>query len=194
MKPVYELVQRYSDLRSIGFPVKDEYGLVTMMGGVGYGALGSGIRIGGGGCGGSREYTRSVNDTTYTLEVGIGYGGFMVEKALVAGDFNLFAGLMLGGGGIDVQLRSTVGTSFINVNPDPEDLPAGKADVGFFLVEAHGGFTYSILSWMHLGADITVPCFLSGNGFKIGSQSNMTDGFVTVNPGLRLRIMFGNIG
>jgi hypothetical protein len=195
MRPVNELIRK-TDLIDIGFSAQDYYETFITMGGIGYGAIGNGLRIGGAGRGGRRDLGHVSKDTVYyTLEVSVGYGGFMVEKALIRRNVNLFIGLMLGGGGLDVKLLKMTGRPLLNTEIDAdEELSKSEANASFFLLETHGGFTYSMLSWLHLGADITLPCFFSGGGFKIGSRNGVTDAFFTVNPGIRLRVMFGNIG
>ncbi len=193
MKPVYDLVQRYPDLRNIGFNIDDGYGMFVLMGGLGYGAVGNGLRIGGGGRGGSNDFTRTRNDTTYTLEVGVGFGGFMLEKAFVRRNANFFIGGMLGGGGLNIELREYHGL-FQTIGRSGDDLPIGTADASYLLLELHTGITYTLLSWLHIGGDISVPAFLSPSGFKVQSSASAGDGFVTFNPGIRIRIMFGNIG
>jgi hypothetical protein len=200
MKPVDELVGKYGSLRDVGFDIDDGYDMFVMIGGLGYAGLGNGLRIGGGGRGGSKEFTRIKRDTagttdiTHTADIAIGYGGFLIEKARVAGNFNLLLGAMFGGGSMSFKLRSTVGDPFSTAGTTDSLLPEGTADASFLLIEAHGGITYSLLSWLHIGADISAPLFISASGFRAANQGGITDGFVTVNPGLRLRIMLGNIG
>jgi hypothetical protein len=53
--------------------------------------------------------------------------------------------------------------------------------------DLHGGATYSLTKWMHLGLDASLTVFYSFNGFSYRQGS-----FHTVNPGLKLRLIFGN--
>jgi hypothetical protein len=62
------------------------------------------------------------------------------------------------------------------------------------LAELHAGCMLTFLSWLHLGFDLTVPAFISSSGFKVESGRRVTDSFITVNPGVRIRIALGNIG
>ncbi|MBD3420857.1 MAG: hypothetical protein GF398_12125 [Chitinivibrionales bacterium] len=173
-----------------------------LFGGLGFGGVGNGIRIGGGGWGGSSDRFEITirnpgeEDTIYTLDVSLGMGGFLLEKAIVAGDFNLFFGGMIGGGSMTVTPIKTVsgGSSiFSGSGPGSSDSNSTigqELDAGFMLLEAHAGISYSILSWMHIGGDFTAPFFISSNGFKDRSPRL----FQTFNPGFRFRFLLGNLG
>lgn len=65
-----------------------------------------------------------------------------------------------------------------------------RAEAPFGGIGLHGGFTYTMLPWMHLGADAQAMFLASVNGFP-GPGNN---GFVMLSPGLRVRIVFGNLG
>jgi hypothetical protein len=193
-RPVSRLVNKVPLLRdAIGFSVGSSYYILSMMGGSAYGGIGHGVRIGGGGWGGHTQFTRTVGDTDYTLQVGIGYGGVLIEKALVRGEFNWSMGGLFGAGGIGVEL-STVGEgdAFHDLNNTANRM--GAVGAAFMLIEIHGGVTYSLLSWMHIGGEVALPCFFASDGFRNASGQSVTDGFFTVNPGIRLRIVLGNLG
>lgn len=156
----------------------------TTMGGMGYGAIGNGVRIGGGGRGGSRYFNAMLDSTHYELEFTIGFGGVLLEKCKVKGDMNYFYGGILGGGSLELHLRE-----FDHGSNDVDD-DTKNFSTSFFYSELHSGATYSALSWLHLGVEFSAPIFISTTGFR-GTKNN---GFFIINPGFRFRIIFGNIG
>jgi hypothetical protein len=52
--------------------------------------------------------------------------------------------------------------------------------------DLHGGVTYTLTRWMHIGLDASVTAFYSSTGFSYRNH------FSTVNPGVKLRLIFGN--
>jgi hypothetical protein len=194
MQPVEELIQSAPKLGRYGFDNHGRYEMMLLMGGMGYGGVGNGVRIGGGGRGGSISFSeKGDDDTLRVLEVGVGFGGFLVEKAIVAGRMNLLLGGMAGAGNISVTPRTMQVTEFPFERRGDDAQPQTKAR--FMLLEVHGGFTYSVLSWLHIGVDLSGPFFISTSGFRVESSDfGLTDGFTTFNPGGRLRLILGNLG
>lgn len=194
MEPVRELVESDPYLNdSIGFTLEDRYELVPFMGGMGYGGVGNGLRLGGGGWGGTKQYSKVVDDTVHTLRLGIGYGGLLFERAFVDEQLNYLVGGMFGFGGMGVTVRKTTDASAF-VAGDNEGKETGQAGAAFMVLSVHGGLTYSFLPWFHGGLDAGAAAFLSSSGFFNQAETRLTDGFVTFNPQLRLRLVLGNLG
>jgi len=190
--PVRELIANSSLLRdSIGFTIDHRWAPVVFNGGVAYGGVGYGVRIGAGGWGGSKSFFHTVNDTAYRLSTGIGMGALLLEKAWVVDRVNWFAGGMIGAGGMGVELSTSTSAFDIGDNSRPR---LGAVGCGFMLAEAHVGMTWSLLSWMHVGAQAAAPCFISSEGLRNSSMQSVTNGFFSVNPGVRLRLVLGNLG
>ncbi|MBN1307379.1 MAG: hypothetical protein JXA18_05645 [Chitinispirillaceae bacterium] len=152
-----------------------------LSGGSGYIGFGEGFRLGGGGMNGTSLSYCSTNDTI-SLSTSVRYGGFLIEKAFIRGRWNFSTGGMLGGGAFTVAITEN---NLFNWD-DRED--EGKRAV-FFLFSPHAGFSYTFLYFFHVGAGITMPSFMSLDKF-----GPYTDDFFTVNPGLHIRLIFGNLG
>lgn len=209
MGPVNRLISGNRDLRDMGFQTLRRYTAVPMIGGLGYGGLGNGIRIGGGGWGGSHRFpavrqprggaaSDSV-DTSNALEVSVGMGGFLLEKAFVRTSFNFWFGGYFGGGGMDVLVKRSTASPTIWQSVEQQTRQSLDADEttiesSFIFVELHAGFTYTLVSWLHLGLDVAAPLFISSDGFRDKMGNSLGDAYFTVNPGLRLRIVLGNLG
>jgi hypothetical protein len=190
MKPIYDLTRRDSDLRGHNFINFDPgYSPILMSGAIGYGGVGNGTRIGFGGYNGSFYIgSEGVNkDSLLVLKVSMSYGGLFLEKVKVHENWNILGGGILGGGAIKVKKGFQSSSAFSKLNdPDAES----DADAVFLGLELHGGCTYTIFPWFHLGADVNSLFMMSVNGW--GTLANTT--FATANPGVRIRIVFGNLG
>jgi hypothetical protein len=103
--------------------------------------------------------------------------------------FIFLAVTQLGRGSIKLTAHRTLRGGNSTFTEEQNDNDRATKTAKFFLLELHGGFTYSIASILHIGADAMLPMFYSANGFDA-----YTNGFVTVNPSVRLRFMFGNLG
>jgi hypothetical protein len=191
VRPVNELIAANPQLSGIGFDINPSFEIFVLTGGLGYGGLGNGIRIGGGGYGGSRSFTQIFHDTTWVLQLGVGWGGVLVEKAFVRDKMNYFVGGMFGGGRLTLSQSFRSGGLFDVQNFDQH---SGSVNAGFLMLEGHGGFTYSVLSWLHIGIDVSAPAFYSPGGFKSPGDISITNSFFSVNPGVKVRLIFGNIG
>jgi len=172
--------------------IEGRYETFFLMGAAGYGGLGNGLRIGGGGFGGSRVYSTQYGDTTALLELSAGFGGVLIEKCFVSRNMNTTVGGMLGGGNLTV-LPSFTTDAFSDLD-DLEDNEANALKAGFLLLEFHGGFTYTMVTWLHLGLDLSAPLFIATDGFKGRTDRSYTSGFFTINPGLKIKIVVGNLG
>ena len=127
------------------------------------------------------------SDSILVLQVHTGFGGLFVEKVFLRKNFNLFVGGMLGGGKITVTPRWDTGAfeSVFHISKEEES----RAEANYAGVELHTGFTVTLLPWLHVGTDVNGLFLMSVNGF--GETGNS---FINVNPGLRLRLVFGNLG
>jgi hypothetical protein len=192
-RPINNLIKASDALneRTFGNLSRTGFEPMVTMGGMGYLGFGNGLRLGGGGADAERNYLSDAfaRDSVVSLKVSVGYGGFLVEKAFSVNRFNFLTGTQIGGGEMKVTARRTLrgGNSAFTADQNNNNVATQIAKL--FLLEFHGGFTYSIAPILHLGADVMLPMFYSANGFDA-----YTTGFVTVNPAVRLRFMFGNLG
>lgn len=197
MRPVHRLldvITSSSEFRDISFPLSGNYQGFFMMGITGFGALGNGLRVGGSFQSGSRSYSTRGNDTTYTLEVKSSFGGFLLEKAAVVENMNWFVGGIAGGASINVNPSKASNLfSSIDIESDPGK-EYNRLRASALLLELHGGCTYSMVKWFHVGAELSTPLFFSPSGFRTPARQSVTNGFLSVNPGFRIRIILGNIG
>ncbi|MBN1577332.1 MAG: hypothetical protein JW913_12310 [Chitinispirillaceae bacterium] len=180
--PVKDLVEHDPHFSNERFHLND-YGFAPflMSGGAGYIGFGEGFRLGGGGMSGTLLSDCSTNDTV-SLSTRVGYGGFLIEKAFINKRWNFSVGGMLGGGAFTVSI---IENSLFNW--DDRDDEGRRA--AFFLFEPQAGLSYTFLYFFHVGAGITVPSFMSLDKF-----GPYTDDFFTVNPGLHIKLIFGNLG
>ncbi len=197
MRPVHQfldIITSSSEFKDITFPLYSNFQGFFMMGITGYGALGNGLRVGGSFQSGSRSYSTRENDTTYTVDVHTAFGGFLLEKAAVSGPMNWFVGGMAGGAVIDVSPTKT-SNLFSHIDISREiGKEYNQLSAPALLLELHGGFTYTMVNWFHVGGELSTPLYFSPSGFKTSAGQSVTNGFLTVNPGFRIRIILGNIG
>ncbi|MFW5774996.1 MAG: hypothetical protein ACOCW2_01785 [Chitinivibrionales bacterium] len=202
MEPVAELVGSDNVLGRKAFPdLHEAYTPIMMSGWMGYGGLGNGTRIGGGAWDGNIHFSSKPYDAPdetdprrkeiAVVEVEYSFVGFLMEKSFVRDQFNYLAGGMISLGSIEVKrdfFTSDSPSAFKDVWEDMDDEETAEASlVG---IELHGGFTYTVLPWIHLGADVNAHVSFSINGFGAPGLNS----FVMASPGMRLRIVFGNIG
>jgi len=136
----------------------------------------------------------AIIDSIIQLHIVFAHTGLLVERSFKAGsNLNLYAGGMLGGGAlIAMEDRKLANEAFrrTDTTTDGEsDSLHSENRIAFaplWAFDIHGGFTYSVTKWMHLGIDCSSLFYYSTSGFqsKYGS-------FWTVNPGVRLRLVFG---
>lgn len=199
MAPIEEWVDNHPYLSERYFHFgKFNYQPFLMSGGAGVIGLGDGFRLGGGGMVGRRNFSSDPfhGDSMIVLGVQVAYGGFMVEKAVVSGNWNMVAGGTIGGGSLEVAPTIKQQSSFftaIDDNPgiDDEDLfnRGNVVEAGYFLFEPHCGISYTVFHFMHVGLNVSLPVFMSIEKFN-----SYTSDFITANPGFYLKLVFGNIG
>lgn len=163
-------------------------------GGVGYIGLGDGFRLGGGGMSGERKFTsnRFSDDSILVLNTKVSYGGLLIEKCMLRGRWNLSAGGEIGAGSFNVTLSEQANTFFYGDGDfdDEHDFNDGNSSRSmFFLLEPHAGFSYTFFYFFHIGGSISLPTFMSLEKF-----SAYTSDYFTVNPGLHIKLIFGNLG
>ncbi len=177
-----------SEFYKIGFPVNPHFENFFLMGLTGYGALGNGFRIGGSFHGGSKTLSTRNDGTTYACEISTSFGGLLLEKSVVSGSLNWFLGGLVGGGNTELRLHKT-GASAMEIELAVQEYEASSA-----LLELHGGFTWTMISWFHFGINCSIPLLFSPSGFEAANHRSLTTGFFTINPGFSFRIILGNIG
>jgi hypothetical protein len=185
-RPVKELVANLPAVNANGYTFGTlNYQPIYVSGGMGYLGVGNDVRIGGAGLSGEKYLVGNgiSSDSTNTLRLRVEYGGFLLEKAFVHYRANYLVGGSIGGGTLTATARTG------QIPAQGSDRVYTSVTANFLLMEAHGGVTYSILPWLHMGADASLPFFYAAEGFQ-----GYTTPFVTVNPVFRARIMLGNLG
>ncbi|MFW6254303.1 MAG: hypothetical protein ACOC41_05170 [Chitinivibrionales bacterium] len=204
--PLEELAERDSRLERKTFDFDDKS--AVQLGVMGYGGPRETARIGMGAWVAYKEFRSkpfnfspdndSISDSVSTLHVILPYAGFLAEKSFEIGDLNVHAGGLVGGG-IYVVINDTYATegnsafrsyecdSSSCYDDDDDEMPVAYAPGWTF--DLHAGVTYSILPWMHVGADASLVWMYSSTGFVHGYGS-----FWANNSALRIRMIFGNAG
>jgi hypothetical protein len=189
-KPVLDYIAGNGLLRRYKFDISERAEFFPVNGGLGYIGVGNGMRIGGGGIGGARSFVSAVRDTTVaTLKVRVNAGGFLIEKVTVQDRNNYMVGGYIGGGELKLEAGERLIEEKSIFESQADDLQQWSVTAEFIHLELHGGFTHTLLPWFHIGADVSLPLFISVDGF-----SPYSDDFMTLNPAARMRFMFGNIG
>jgi hypothetical protein len=188
--PVRDLVRMNPYLRDKNFPSFDNerYHAFFSMGGMGYLCVGNGVRLGGGGISCERYFPsdRFAADSAISLSVKAEYGGFIMEKAFRYNDCSFFTGMLIGGGSLKVSYSGIDGNIFEASDEQCETKYGRESSAQFALFEVHGGITYTLVPFVHVGADLSIPMFYSAAGFNA-----FTAGFTTVNPAISVRLMLG---
>lgn len=196
-KPIENLIDRHLSgkrfgLREIGF---EPY---LMSGGMGVIGLGEGFRLGGGGMSGEHRFfcANCPGEAELVLSSRISYGGFLVEKAIVKSRWNFTFGGLIGAASNKVVISENDNADLFSDVTDFDDFddfddifddPTFKA--AYLCIEPHIGFSYTFFYFFHFGANIALPAFMQLEKF-----SPVTDDFLSVNPGIQIKLIFGNIG
>jgi hypothetical protein len=133
-------------------------------------------------------------DSLATLRVIPTYFGFLCEKAFVYDPVNFFAGIMLGGN-LTVVVKEEEEARLVSSFIDDEDF--GDDDGGRFSValspaifwDVHGGMAFTLSENIHIGIDGVVRFSYAYEGFGAGFGD-----FLSVDPGVRVRLTFGKAG
>ena len=159
--------------------------MITFGGGGGGGVMG-GFSFGGSGWGGS---ITSIQEGK-KAELSLGFGGMDIAYA-VGGDERslLLIGVVLGGGGLDLELRDRIPVTFEDAVADPTTVTLSQ---GFFAAEPYVCFQVQPLSWLgfeaHLGYLLTLPGNWEEGGLEVAGPSLRLSG-----PFVGLSIAFGGI-
>jgi hypothetical protein len=190
--PVKDLAKQANILAGRQFQFNSvDFEPMVVTGGFGYLGMGNGLRLGGGGMGGSKRYIsdRFSGDSAVSLKVSTSYGGFLIEKAFVFGHLNYTVGGYIGGGETKLVIDKMQGNSYDPPGSDPNHTAHFTTESKFTCMEMLAGCTYTLLSFFHLGLNVSAPLFYSPEGFDLYSAE-----YVTLNPVLQLRFVFGNLG
>jgi len=187
MKPVNELAHNDYILKKYTFSeLNDSYKPILTLGAIAFGGVGKGLRIGLAGWSGEFSFnSEPLYDSVMILKVKYTFGGLLIEKAFVKNNFNYLVGGMIGFGDISVT-KSASDNAWVKV----KDYNDEKAESPFAGLSMHSGFTVTLLPWMHIGLDGNAIFSFSVNGFNIRGCS----GFSSITPGMRVRIVLGNLG
>jgi hypothetical protein len=159
----------------------------------------------------------SLIDSVVQLHNILAFGGLVMEKSFsIPFNISFFVGGMIGAGAIvsiaDYKMADDA-FSRINRHDDDNDDDDGEVIINndkivvtnnnsddslnltedkvaaapLWAFDIHGGVTYTLTKWMHIGLDLSSTFLYSSNGFSYRQGS-----FMTVNPGLKLRLIFGN--
>jgi hypothetical protein len=196
-KPFKQLVQHDTFFR--GRDINLESRAMPVFGLSGFRQNRYGIRFGGGVWLGykifeSAAYTTidsagTAHDSVAQLLVMPAYAGFLLEKVIYFGQVGFHGGVMLGGGAYVVH-RSTADAS------DPTDVCGsdsaagvnGWGAAGFGIMDLDAGATIRLAPWFSVALDGVLGMTYSGDGLMAGYGD-----FVSVNPGIRLRLLVGKL-
>jgi len=194
IKPFVDLADNVRPLRGNHFPFGSlNYKAFFMNGGMGFFGVGNGLRLGGGGMSGVRHFTgkNAAQDSTINLKAQISWGGFLIEKLIAREKYSLTIGGYIGSGSLKadwVEVDENYSAfSSLNDNSGSGDSAKIKAVFGYF--EMHAGVVYHIMRFMHIGGDLSLPVLVSSDGF-----APFTKEFISICPGVRIRLIFGNLG
>ena len=160
--------------------------MVTFGGGGGGGVIG-GFSFGGSGWGGTIDSLREGKKA----ELALGFGGMNIAYAVGGNDRSLLLiGAVLGGGGLDLELRDRIPVDFEDAVADPTTVTLSQ---GFFAAEPYVAFQVQPLSWLgfevHLGYLFSLAGSWEEGGQEIaGPTLEVSGAFVG------LSIAFGGIG
>jgi hypothetical protein len=188
-RPLYDLVKSDKNLKNYDFEISRYGEPFYLHGGLGFGGVGNGVRLGGMGMSGQRTFTSpSHGDSIAELKTEVSFGGFLIEKAVVKQNRTYTAGIVLGGGSIDARLRKwhVDESRVFEKENEPKDNTVSAALVH---VGLHTSHMYTIMPLIHLGAQFNLPLLFAPEGF-----GGTTDDFFTASPSVQLRIIFGNLG
>lgn len=212
MAPIEAVVKNEADLGRYDFDFSDN--MFMTFGATGYGGSSCGMKFGGTGSFGLKKFISSQmtvpvrdslggifvenGDTVKTDSVAhlitmIAYGGFTVEKSFEVANCMFGIGGMFGGGALILNKsfkENRKGTSaFSNVPADTsmQDVSSWSA-APLTCFDVHATLSYRLAPGIVVGSEAYVLFFHSSSGFNMN-----TDSFYTTNPGVRFKLIFGNI-
>ncbi len=147
-------------------------------------------------------------DSVIKLHIGFVHTGFLVEKSfLLHPNVSIYAGSMVGGGILmalaefmpadnafrdindhdyDCDDDYDYDDDYLLTDEDKDDDKLKLALATYWAFRINGGAVYSFTKWMHVGMDFSALIQYSTSGF-----GNRSGNFCSVNPGIRLRVIFG---
>lgn len=212
LNPIETVIKNETDLGRYDFDFSDN--MFMTFGGTGYGGNSCGMKFGGTGSFGFKKFISSpitvpvrdtlgsavilngdtvITDSVAHLITMIAWGGFTIEKSFEAGNCMFGAGGMFGGGALILNKafkENRKGTSaFSNVPADTsmEDISSWSV-APLTCFDVHANFSYRIVPGIVVGTEAYMLFMNSSTGFNMN-----TDSFITSNPGVRLKIIFGTI-
>ncbi len=208
---LFEKESAYSDSplygSNIKIPGSTDYSNMFFSGGSIVFGVGNGLRLGFGGYGIYRSYDLEDGSDLYETTIASGYGGLLIQKGFVSGNHNFTTGVLVGAGGMAVGINKhegVVSTSAFTPSSgdrynhwDDDDCDFDEFDEKNFENMAHGGFgvgelnlayTYSVLSFLHLGFEA------KGTVKKSITVENDFGDYLTVDPSLGFKLMLGTLG
>jgi vacuolar-type H+-ATPase subunit H len=203
-KPFKDLVAKESSLRGKDFDFGSRPMVMLGMGGMHEHPSGyrGGVTI----WGGYRSYQSdefgkvagdsTTHDSVTVLRVIPAYFGYTMDKAFHFSRFSVNLGGMLGGGAYIVQKKDydlDESETFVSTNGDgsndtQNDYGAWSA-APFFAWEVRAGMGVELAPVFHVGIEGFALFTYAPEGFGVA-----TGDFVTVNPGVRLKLIFGKAG
>jgi hypothetical protein len=157
-----ELILLEADLGAIndllvvnGFDeIDDQY--IPLFGGYGMGNVGNGWFIGGAGYGYEIKEKTSFKDGERRYRLSLGFGGMTVNKKhALTNNLVLDLGMLIGGGGAEIEIRQRDGEYAWNTSFDDEqDLSSLKYRKGYFVFRPSIGVLVRILPWMGIHGSV----------------------------------------
>ena len=193
MGPMRDLLNIVPQLqvKSFGRLNRSRFFPVFVSSGIGYLGFDNGVRLGGEGMSGERSFTSDIyqQDSIMVMKVSVNYGGFLIDRAVSRDPFSVLTGVVVGGGSVSSSFCARTQGSFPVFERNTDSPEKTTYTARFFLFEFHGSCSYSMASFMHIGAQVSLPMFFSANGFDAPTGS-----YISVNPALQIRLIFGNLG
>jgi hypothetical protein len=200
MQPIEDFLDNHPGFSGKRFRGISRFGFepYVMSGGSGVIGLGEGFRLGGGGMSGERRFfSDPFHDSILVLNTRVSYGGFLVEKATVKGKWNFTYGGTIGGGTLKLVVSEKNDLDWFSTSTDMSNGIYQEDDIfknsgyeaAYFLLEPHWGCSYTLFTFFHIGTGISLPTFMS-----LDATFPYTDDFITVNPAIQLKLIFGNLG
>lgn len=144
-------------------------------------------------------------DSFVTLRIIPTSFAFIGEKAFKYESINFFAGIMLGGNlTIIIGEKNEMSNDFFDdteTDTDSDIYEDDETDKKYPVLlspgvtwDVHGGVAFAMSKNMHIGIDGTLRFTYAYEGFNGVNTTVHTEEFLSITPGVRLRLTFGNAG
>lgn len=162
-------------------------GIVPLIGGSGFGGELEDLRFGG--LGGGGEVSSILGEKLAKLS--LGFGGFLIERGLLARkSYSFSMGLMIGGGSAELALLDHRSSSFGDAIANPPNTQLLRE---FFAVEAYAGVELALLEWVLLKVNLGYLWTFGGpwrqEGFPLPGPPRSLSA-----PLLQITLIFGGRG